>query len=51
MKAGYMIADRRRFTVDVLRERFIDSGHIGVLFTHRVGGKTVRPKALAYLNV
>jgi HK97 family phage major capsid protein len=46
--SGYMVCDRRRLTVDVLRETFLATeGKIGLLFTHRVGGDVVRPKALA----
>ncbi len=45
--AGYMIADRRRVTVQRLEERYADEGKIGLLFTHRVGGDVIRPKALA----
>lgn len=51
MRAAYMIADRRKFTVDMLRERFIDEGKIGLLVTHRVGGSTIRPLGLAYYAV
>lgn len=51
MHSAYLIADRRKFTVDVLREAFLADGKIGLLFTHRVGGRTIRPRALAFLNV
>lgn len=49
MKAGYMIADRRRFTVQRLAELYAAEGKVGLLFTHRVGGGVIRPKALASL--
>jgi HK97 family phage major capsid protein len=45
--AGYMIADRRQVSVQRLEERYADEGKIGLLFTHRVGGDVIRPKALA----
>lgn len=45
--AGYMIADRRQVSVQRLEERYADEGKIGLLFTHRVGGGVIRPKAFA----
>ncbi|WP_116051686.1 phage major capsid protein [Amycolatopsis palatopharyngis] len=51
MKSGYMIADRRRLTVQRLEERYADEGKIGLLFTHRVGGDVIRPKALAWYKL
>lgn len=51
MPNGYYIADRRRFTVDILRERFIDQGMIGILATHRVGGRIIRPKAFGFYKL
>lgn len=49
IRRAYMIVDRRRITVQRLTERFADSGKIGLLFTHRVGGDVIRPKAIAGL--
>jgi HK97 family phage major capsid protein len=46
-QAGYMIADRRQVSVQRLVERYADEGKIGLLFTHRVGGGVIRPKAFA----
>ena len=46
-QAGYMIADRRQVSVTRLQERYADEGKIGLLFTHRVGGGVIRPKAFA----
>lgn len=51
MRAGYMIADRRRLTVVRLVERYAEQGKIGLLFTHRVGGDVIRPKALAWYKL
>lgn len=51
MKAGYMLADRRQLTVQRLEERFADEGKIGLLFSERVGGDVIRPKALAFYEV
>lgn len=45
--AGYMVADRRRLTVQRLTELYAAEGKVGLLFTHRVGGDTIRQKALA----
>lgn len=50
-QAGYMIADRRRLTVIRLEERYAELGKVGLLFTHRVGGDVIRPKALAYYEL
>jgi HK97 family phage major capsid protein len=47
INAGYMIADRRRFTVTRLNELYAAEGKVGLLFTHRVGGDVIRPQALA----
>jgi HK97 family phage major capsid protein len=44
-KAGYMIADRKRVTVQRLEERYADEGKVGLLFCHRVGGDVIRPGA------
>jgi len=51
LRAGYMVADRRRLTVQRLEERFAEEGKIGLLFTHRVGGDVIRPKALAWYKL
>lgn len=51
MKAAYMIADRRKITVQRLNERFIDAGQVGLLFRSRVGGRVLRPLALAWLKL
>lgn len=47
LRAGYMIADRRRLTVQRLDELYATEGKIGLLFTMRVGGGVIRPNALA----
>jgi HK97 family phage major capsid protein len=47
IRAGYMIADRQKFTVQVLRELYATEGKTGLLMTLRVGGDTVRSQALA----
>ena len=44
---GYMIADRRSLTVQRLVELYAVAGEVGLLFTLRVGGDVIRPKALA----
>ncbi len=49
IRRAYMIVDRRRITVQRLTERFAETGKIGLLFTHRVGGDVIRPKAIAGL--
>lgn len=49
VKAGYMVADRRQMTVQRLVERYAETGKIGLLFRHRVGGDVIRPLALAKL--
>lgn len=46
VRAGYMIADRRRLTVQRLDERYAEEGRVGFLFTMRVGGGVIRPNAL-----
>lgn len=46
-QSGYMIADRRQISVQRLEERYADEQKIGLLFSHRVGGDVIRPKALA----
>lgn len=51
VRQGYMIADRRRLTVQRLEERFADEGKIGLLFRHRVGGAVIRPKAFAWYKL
>lgn len=43
---AYLIADRRRMTVQRLVEKYAEDGLVAFLFTHRVGGGTIRPKAL-----
>lgn len=49
VKSGYMVADRRQMTVQRLVERYAETGKIGLLFRHRVGGDVIRPAALAKL--
>lgn len=51
VRSGYMIADRRRLTVQRLEERYAEEGKVGLLFTHRVGGDVIRPKAFAWLKL
>jgi HK97 family phage major capsid protein len=51
VRQGYMIADRRRLTVQRLVERFAELGKVGLLFTHRVGGGVIRPNAFAALSI
>lgn len=50
-RQGYMIADRRKMTVQRLEERYATEGKIGLLFRHRVGGGVIRPKAFAVYSV
>lgn len=45
--SGYLICDRRQFSVHRLTERYAELGKVGLLCTMRVGGDVVRPKALA----
>ncbi|MBD3946476.1 phage major capsid protein [Nocardioides ganghwensis] len=45
--AGYMVADRRRLTVQRLDELYAAEGKVGLLLTHRVGGDVIRPSAIA----
>lgn len=47
--AGYMIADRAGIRVQRLVERYAEQGKIGLLFTKRVGGGVIRPKAFSAL--
>lgn len=47
VRQGYMIADRRRITVQRLDERYAEQGKVGFLFTQRVGGGVIRPVAFA----
>ena len=42
-----MIADRERFSVQVLRERYAEQGKVGLLVRSRVGADVIRPEALA----
>lgn len=49
--SGYMIADRRRMTVQRLTERYAEVGKVGLLFTHRVGGDVIRPNAFAFYKL
>jgi HK97 family phage major capsid protein len=46
-QAGYMIADRRQVSVQRLEERYADEQKVGLLFSLRVGGGVMRPKAFA----
>lgn len=50
-KAGYMVADRQRFTVQRLVELYASEGKVGLLCKLRVGGDVIRPSALAYYEV
>jgi HK97 family phage major capsid protein len=46
--AGYMIADRKPGPLVLrLEERYAEEGKVGFIFTHRVGGDVIRPKAFA----
>lgn len=47
VQVGYMIADRQRFSVTVLRELFATEGKVGLLVKERVGGDVIRPSVLA----
>lgn len=49
VRTAYRVIDRQRFTVKRLVELYAADGKIGLLFTHRVGGDTVVPNALAAL--
>jgi HK97 family phage major capsid protein len=51
LEAGYMVADRRRITVQRLDERYAELGLVGFLFKQRVGGDVIRPAAFAKLLV
>lgn len=51
LSRGYMIADRRGLMVQRLSEKYAESGKVALLFTRRVGGAVIRPKALAWLKV
>jgi HK97 family phage major capsid protein len=51
VRAGYMIADRAGITVQRLVERYAEQGKIGLLFTKRVGGGVIRPKAFSALII
>ncbi|WP_335936624.1 phage major capsid protein [Streptomyces sp. PTD5-9] len=50
-RQGYMVADRRRLTVQRLEERYATEGKVGLLFRHRVGGGVIRPRAFAFYEV
>lgn len=50
LERGYRIADRRRLTVKRLEELYQEEGLIGLKLVHRVGGRVIRPRALAILN-
>lgn len=50
-RQGYMIADRRRLTVQRLNEAYATSGKVGLLFRLRAGGGVIRPKAFAFYKV
>jgi HK97 family phage major capsid protein len=47
VRQGYAIADRRQMRVQRLVEAYAAEGKIGLLFTLRVGGGIIRPKAFA----
>ncbi|MFF4547267.1 phage major capsid protein [Streptomyces sp. NPDC001406] len=51
VRAGYMIADRRRLTVQRLDELYAAQGKVGLLFTMRVGGGVIRPNAMAWYKL
>lgn len=50
LERGYRVADRRRVTLKRLEELYAEEGLVGLKFVHRVGGKVIRPRALAILN-
>jgi HK97 family phage major capsid protein len=47
IRSGYLVADRKRITVQRLDERYADQGLVGFLFRERVGGDIIRPAAFA----
>ena len=49
LEAGYMVADRRRITVQRLDERYAELGLVGFLFKQRLGADVIRPAAFAKL--
>jgi HK97 family phage major capsid protein len=51
VRQGYMIADRRRMTLQRLVEKYATEGKVGLLFTHRVGGGVIRDNAFAALVI
>lgn len=51
VRAAYMIADRRRLTVQRLDELYAAQGKVGLLFTMRVGGGVIRPNAMAWYKL
>lgn len=51
VRAGYTIAQRRQLTVQRLTERYAEEGKVGLLFTMRVGGAVIRPKAFAWYKL
>jgi len=48
---GYMITRRSGLSVQLLRERYVEEGKIGLLFKQRVGGGIIRPKAFSALKI
>jgi HK97 family phage major capsid protein len=46
-ESAYRITDRRRLTVQALRQRWAEIGIVGMLLRHRVGGDLIRPGAVA----
>lgn len=49
MRQGYMVADRQQVRVKRLVELYAEDGQVGLMFTLRVGGDVIRPKAFARL--
>lgn len=51
VRSGYLITRRSALTVQLLRERYVEEGKVGLLFKQRVGAGVIRPKALAALAI
>lgn len=45
VRSCYRVVDRQRVTVQVLRQRYIELGLIGLIVRHRIGGDLVQPAA------
>lgn len=46
-KSAYRLVDRQRMTLQRLEQRYADTGTVGILLRHRIGGDLLRPGALA----